>query len=150
MANGHGGSRTPAKPAPVSGPGAHSKRTDGGPGQAIRDLPDAAYGEAATFRSDQQGAALASAPSPQVQPQANPLAGVVPLGAPTQQPGVPVTDGADAGLGAGSSALGLPMDPEKQDAQHFARYLPVLLDIANNQNTSPGTKAFVRQVFANS
>jgi hypothetical protein len=29
MANGHGGPRTPANPAPVSGPGALSKRTDG-------------------------------------------------------------------------------------------------------------------------
>lgn len=45
-----GGPRRPTNPAPVSGPGAMSKRTDGGPAQKLRDLPDAQYGEAATYR----------------------------------------------------------------------------------------------------
>lgn len=118
----------------------------------MMDLPDAAYGEAATFRDLQKGAPLAStsASSTQGQPAPDPLAGVVPLSAPSQQPNVPVTDGADAGLGAGSSALGLGIDPNKADAQALARYLPVLLDIANSPNTPPGTKQFVRMVFANS
>lgn len=49
-----GGYQRPSNPAPVSGPGAMSKRTDGGPVQKLRDLPDAQYGEAATFRDLQQ------------------------------------------------------------------------------------------------
>lgn len=42
-----GGSRTPSKPAAVSGPGAHSARTDGGPskGTAQMAAPGGGYGE---------------------------------------------------------------------------------------------------------
>ena len=35
MANGRGGYRQPSNPAPVSGPGALSKRTDGGAVEGI-------------------------------------------------------------------------------------------------------------------
>jgi hypothetical protein len=54
-----GGYQQPSSPAPVSGPGAGSKRTDGGPVQKLRELPDANYGEAATYRDLQQSAPLA-------------------------------------------------------------------------------------------
>ena len=43
-----GGARTPSNPAPVSGPGAHSRRTDGGPGAkgtANMAAPGGKYGE---------------------------------------------------------------------------------------------------------
>ena len=43
-----GGYRQPSNPAPVSGPGALSARTDGGAGnskQPIRRIPGQAYGE---------------------------------------------------------------------------------------------------------
>lgn len=59
-----GGYQRPAAPAPVSGPGALSKRTDSGPAQKIRELPNAQYGEAAEFRTLQQDAPLAQTPAP--------------------------------------------------------------------------------------
>jgi hypothetical protein len=92
----------PQNPAGVSGPGALSKRTDGGPAQALRDLPNAKYGENSQFQSLQQGASLSASPSPQGQAQPapggspqelppNPLASqVTPLSAPTARPNYPI------------------------------------------------------------
>jgi hypothetical protein len=56
---GKGGYQPPAHPAPVSGPGALSARTDGGPGQPVKHLSDAQYGEDASYVSQQQGAPVA-------------------------------------------------------------------------------------------
>lgn len=56
-----GGKRTPRNPAPVSGPGSLSQRTDGGPGsqtQPIRVPTGGAYGEATALREAQQAAPL--------------------------------------------------------------------------------------------
>jgi hypothetical protein len=79
---GVGGYQQPASPAPVSGPGRMSKRTDGGPAQKLRDLPDAQYGEAATYRDLQQQAPLAQTPSPTAAPAAGGGGGqpVIPFG----------------------------------------------------------------------
>ena len=150
VAEGHGGYRTPSKPAAVSGPGALSKRTDGKPGQALQTLPDAQYGEAADYQQIQQGAPLAKAStlSPDA-PVADPLASVVPLHAPSQQPGTPVTDGAAAGPGQGPGALGLPVDPNHADAQYLQKYLPVMIRIADSDSTPPGFKSWVRNIIAN-
>lgn len=93
---GVGGYQAPAKPAPVSGPGELSQRTDGAPGQPVRDLPDAKYGEGKAFRSQEQGAPMAQAPA---------LPTVTPLDAPSERPGEPVTAGAPLGPGAGPEAL---------------------------------------------
>jgi len=151
MANGHGGYRKPTNPAPVSGPGAHSARTDGK--QPVMSMPDAAYGEDATFRAAQQAGPMAQvlqtggtgAPAAAGAP-------LTPMGAPSTQPGTPVTAGADAGPGPGSATLGLPMDLQslsRQDAADLKRYLPLLIDIANKETTPQGTKNFVRQLIAN-
>lgn len=147
MANGHGGYRRPANPAPVSGPGKYSRRTDGK--QPVMDLPDAAYGENAQLRQLQSAAPL---------PQAS-LAGtirgpvqqapqIVGLGEPSQQPDVPVTDGASMGAGANMSALGIP-DPNRADAEQIAKYLPVLMKQAENPSATPGYKQWVRNLIAN-
>lgn len=148
MANGHGGYRKPANPAPVSGPGANSRRTDGR--ATMMDLPDAAYGENKTFREVQGGAPL-GAPSGGQSAQGGGLdmSSIVPLGAPSAQPETPVTDGAAAGLGAGPEALGLPGNLDKMDAQDLRKYLPVLMRIAERSDTPPGTKFFVRRLLAN-
>lgn len=147
MANGHGGYRRPTNPAPVSGPGAHSRRTDGK--QPIMSMPDAAYGEDKTFRELQQGAALPQATlrgtTGAVQPSGPTIVG---LGEPTQQPDVPVTDGAAYGPGAGPSALGM-QDPNAADAAYYAKYLPVLMKQADDPNTPPGYKQMVRTLLAN-
>ena len=150
MAGQWGGYRKPTHPAPVSGPGAHSRRTDG---QPVADMPDAAYGENASFREIQGGAQMAQAQPVPNATQGGALAalvsGLTGMGAPTGRPDVPVTDGADAGPGAGSSALGLPTeDPNRRDAAYLAKHLPVLLELASDDNAPPGFKGWVRQVFA--
>ncbi len=68
-----------------SGPGPFSKRTDR---QGAKKLPNAAYGEQKEFQNMQAGAPMAKTPTPQM-PQINPMAGVVPLTAPTQRPDEP-------------------------------------------------------------
>jgi hypothetical protein len=140
----HGGYREPANPAPVSGPGAHSRRTDG---QPTMDLPDAQYGENAAFREAQSGAKIDNAGVQQAARQGA-QASVTPLGAPTGMPDVPVTAGADLGPGESSQALG-GMPPVKQDSQHLAKYLPALIDMAEQDDTPPGMKTWVRNIIAN-
>jgi hypothetical protein len=97
----------------VSGPGKHSRRTDRGPAQKLRELPDAQYGEAATYRDLQKQAPLSQTPKPKqarpsvAQPAASSGPQLTPLNAPTARPDEPVTAGADAGPGPGMAALGL-------------------------------------------
>lgn len=141
MADGHGGYRRPSNPAPVSGPGALSRRTDGGPSQPIRDLPDARYGENAAFRDAQQAAPMSTG-----MPD---LSGVVPFGAPSGRPDEPITAGLPTGPGAGSSVP--PQGPGNLTPEQAARlksYLPVLVLLASQDDTDPATKKFVRQLRA--
>lgn len=118
---GKGGYQPPANPAPVSGPGSMSRRTDGGPGQAVRDIPAQSYGDASDFRAVQEGAPMAAAQAP---PSGAPAGGspapVVPLGAPTQNPDEPITAGAPFGPGPG------PADPQAQADADTAKLLPYL------------------------
>lgn len=149
----HGGYRKPSKPAAVSGPGALSQRTDGGP--KMGQLADARYGEQADFQEIQRGAALGSpSPAPAAggggAPAVNPLQGLTGLGEPSTRPDVPVTDGADAGYGAGSDALGLPGADAKADAQFLKQYLPALVRQAQSANAPPGFKKYVRMLYAQS
>jgi hypothetical protein len=67
------------------------------------------------------------------------------LGEPTQQPGVPVTDGAAAGAGAGPEALGLPVQQD-QDMQALQAYLPVLEHMANQPGASAAARNMVRAI----
>lgn len=149
MANGHGGARTPSSPAPVSGPGALSKRTDGGPGQPVRVPTGGQYGDATQLRQAQQGAPLAqTAGGDQSSPGL--LAGLsIPtgpaFGAPSMQPDTPVTDGAASGPGAGPEALGLPVQQD-QDMQALVRYLPVLEHMANIPGASAAARNAVRVI----
>lgn len=151
MANGHGGQRTPDSPAPVSGPGSLSRRTDGGPGakQPMRVPTGGAYGDATAMTQTQQGAPMAAsaggdAPAPGL------LAGMaLPTGpglaAPSQQPGTPVTDGAASGPGAGPEALGVHVQAD-QDMQALLRYLPVLEHMANVPGASAAGRNAVRSI----
>ena len=59
MAEQHGGKRTPRNPAPVSGPGKLSRRTDGGPAQVNAQMTGMAYGENKDFMEIQEGANMA-------------------------------------------------------------------------------------------
>lgn len=144
MANGHGGLRRPTNPAPASGPGALSRRTDGR--QPMMNLPDAAYGENAAYR-----AAESAAPMSQAQPApAGPdLSQLVPMTAPTQRPGEPLTAGMSGGPGAGPAVpvqQAAPIDPAR--AEQIRSYLPVLIQIASQDDADPNTKQLVRQLRA--
>src|SRR5881275_1300666 len=111
----HGGYRKPAHPAPVSGPGKYSRRTDGRPAQVMSAAPGQAYGDKKAELDAQRVAPMAgTAPLPA---PATPGAGRegampaytgLPLNAPTQRPDEPVTHGVDIGPGGGSNVLGLP------------------------------------------
>lgn len=113
MAERHGGMRRPSNPAPVSGPGQLSQRTDGGPQQVLSDVSGMPYGEnqameeiqsaaplaasgQATARATRRGGAGRQAASAAAQ-------GPTPLMSPTQRPDEPVTAGAPFGPGAGPS-----------------------------------------------
>src|SRR3954471_6765853 len=142
-----GGYQPPANPAPVSGPGALSRRTDR---QPIAQLPDAAYGEQKTYREDQAGAPLAasSGASGQTPPVgAADLSNVVGFGAPTSRPGEPVTAGAAAGPGPGTAALGL-SDDDDAGIRHLKDSLPALELMANQPNSGRALRQFVRRVRA--
>lgn len=122
MANGHGGPRKPANPAPVSGPGAHSRRTDGGPAQVMSAAPGQAYGDQTAQMNQQRIAPMGGAtPLPPAAQASAPDQGGAQmpqyqggdfLGA-SNQPGTPITHGVDIGPGSGSEALNLPAAPSQ-------------------------------------
>lgn len=145
-----GGARQPANPAPVSGPGQLSRRTDGGPADAkqpIRVPTGGNYGDATQLMKMQQAAPLAASPGGEA---AGPLAGLqlpqgTPFGAPTEHPGTPVTDGAPLGPGAGPEALGI-NPPQDDDMQRLMQYLPVFEHMAEQPNSSKAARNLVREL----
>lgn len=109
MADGYGGNRTPNNPAPVSGPGQLSQRTDGGPQQVQADMSGMPYGENAEFNTTQSAARMSASPSA-TSPRrdarkAEQTMGMsaTPIFSPTQRPDEPVTAGAPFGPGDGPS-----------------------------------------------
>jgi hypothetical protein len=150
--NGHGGSRTPLNPAPVSGPGALSQRTDGGPSQTPRPITGGEYGEGVAMMDLQRSAPMAAAPVPQTQAQrggAQPRAALpTPLGAPTERPDEPITEGSSFGPGSGPNVLSNygAQAPAVRDVAIISKYMPQLRAIAANADTPDGFKAFVRHM----
>lgn len=141
------------KPAMTSGPGAQSRRTDGGPAskQALRyvaGMPN--YGDGQALMDMQASAPMAKTNNPpasapassmqsqqggQAQPQ--PQQPIVPLTAGTQRPNEPVTAGAASGAGPGISALGMSpaqMAPGGQSAKNQVQVL------ASHPDASPELK----------
>lgn len=94
-----GGYRKPTNPAPVSGPGSLSQRTDGGPTQPATYVPGLPYGQGQETYSNQVAAPMAGNPIPQMEMP-------TPLMAPSSRPDEPVTSGIDRGAGTGSEAIG--------------------------------------------
>ena len=142
---GKGGYQAPANPAPVSGPGALSQRTDGGPAdtQAAKYVSGLPYGEGQEMMNIQQSAPMAaSAAMPAPAP-------IIPLKAPSQRPEEPVTAGANAGPGPDMSALGLgaaDVAADKEFKAAIASYMPVLMHVASRSTTSPETRNIIRQL----
>jgi hypothetical protein len=147
MANGHGGYRQPSNPAPVSGPGAMSRRTDGGP---VTELPNAGYGEGKEFRELQQAAPVSASPGGQQAATFDPSMLPTGFGAETEMPDVPVTAGADAGAGPGSQALGLTAEGgEVEDLRRrYGAYLPLLIRKADHPSSSQEFRDQVRYLIS--
>jgi hypothetical protein len=105
MAEGRGGYRRPANPAPVSGPGQLSRRTDGGPQQTTQPMTGMGYGENQEFNALQGGAPLAATPpasnarARNMSPAGSSGVAAVPLFSPTGFPEEPITAGASFGPG---------------------------------------------------
>jgi hypothetical protein len=141
-----GGYQKPSRPAPVSGPGALSRRTDGGgAGQPQQRLANAAYGEQKAFGEIQSGAPMAQA-------ERQPMPQVTPLSAPTSRPEEPVTAGAPMGPGPGPEAIGVAKsmrDQSRMDTRQIAQYLPSLEQMANQPGVPTSFVRFVKYVREN-
>lgn len=158
MAERQGGMRRPQNPAPVSGPGQLSQRTDGGPQQVLSDVSGLAYGENQGME-DLQSAAPMSA-SGQATARASRRGGAgrstqraagmggTPLMSPTQRPDEPITAGAPFGPGAG------PMASQQEDmrqmgisdAQSIIESLPALEQAANSEFGTDSFRQFVQYI----
>jgi hypothetical protein len=139
-----GGYRKPGKPAPVSGPGKLSRRTDGGAGskQAMQEVPsNGQYGYRSDTMASTQGASLAGGAQPSTQVDAtkrsaNMAKKVTPFDAPTIYPGRPVTHGSPMGPGD---------TPEYIIPDRYAmikKYTPQLDTIAAQDDTPPEFQQF--------
>lgn len=136
--------------AEVSGPGKFSERTDKAVSAANQTLPNAGYGEQADYQEQKSGAPQGQSPGGNVDFASlfgDPSSRVVGLNQPSAQPGVPVTDGAAMGEGAGVEALGL-ADQRAEDLQGLTPYLPVLEFMANQPGASWAMRNVVRKVKA--
>lgn len=148
MADGRGGYQRPRKPAPASGPGKMSRRTDGA--QPIRTLSDAAYGEQQTFHDIQAAAPMApggGAPTGGEAPmQGADLSQVVPFGAPSQRGEEPVTAGAASGPGPGPGAAGMGRSADDPGVQFLRDMLPTLSLASELPTSSVQYRQFVRRL----
>ena len=151
MADQRGGYRKPTNPAPVSGPGALSQRTDGQPARYAAGM---AYGDGQDFYDLQTQAPMSGGqPSPASLPlnQGSALADyakeVVPFDAPTQYPDQPMTTGLRTGEGAGPEILSTPAMVAAQNSEDVARLmavLPIYARIAESPNASNAMRNFYR------
>ncbi len=131
---------------PVSGPGQFSKRTDKAVENANLSTPNADYGEAKAATEQRQGAPMAGG-GDFASMFGDPGSRVIDFAAPSTQPGVPVTEGAALGPGAGEAALGLP-DQQSQDLESLLPYMPVLEFMANQPGASWAMRNIVRKAKA--
>jgi hypothetical protein len=118
-----GGYRQPNNPAPVSGPGALSQRTDGGATEGMtqpqKRYTGFGYGENGEIAAQQSGASLAGSGIPNFN--------FTPLTAPTERPNEPITSGINMGDGGGTELMrGMPNNtPTLIDTlKHLAQYDP--------------------------
>ena len=148
MANGHGGYREPAKPAPASGPGRLSQRTDGGPTQKLRKLEGGSYGEGKAMDEIQRSAPMGATTPAAVTGDRAIAAGVdpsnlTPLNAPTGQPDVGLLDNIAQFQGQQS-----PTAIDDNTRAKMLAYLPTLLWLGSQPGASEQTRQFIRQLRA--
>ena len=107
---GKGGYQAPRNPAPASGPGRLSQRTDGGPSQKLMTPTGLDYGEAGALDAQEHAAPMSQTPSVPTMPVGGPPAApeLVGLADPSNRSGEPVTAGSPLGPGPGPEALARP------------------------------------------
>lgn len=89
-----GGRRTPASPAPVSGPGGLSRRTDGGPAPALSSTGGRPYGERQALEAQEAAAPTGPSPGPAIGGGGGAAPGPVrDLWRPTERPFEPAATG---------------------------------------------------------
>lgn len=137
-----GGYQKPSAPAPVSGPGAMSKRTDGQAARYVSGLP---YGDGQELMTTQQAAPM-SGSAPGTGGGGVPLAQMSPdLFATTDYPEEPITAGANFGPGPGMGSMGNPM-PDGPTRERLAGSLRIYLAMAESPYVSNEFRAFVNAV----
>lgn len=121
MMAGKGGYQKPGNPAPVSGMGSLSQRTDGGPAdkQRLRYVANLPYGEGQEFMDIQGGAPMEAAPATSPAParqQVQQAAAATPrdFNILNAQDALPVTAGIDMGPGPGAEAIAAFANPVSQ------------------------------------
>jgi hypothetical protein len=128
----------------VSGPGTFAKRTD------LQYKPDT-YGAGVQYAADKAGAPLAKSggvklsQAPQV-PAGAPAAGVG-LFDPTQRPNEPITHGINIGAGGGADVLAMRQPDDSGFRMSIESAKPVLAYIADLPNTSPETRAAIKELW---
>ena len=149
MAEQRGGYQRPQNPAPVSGPGRMSRRTDGGPSQGARYMAGGDYGEGEEMMNLQRSAPMSKAAGTPLRPPPSerPMRKPTPLDAPSERLEEALTVGNPLGAGPGEEVLSRGSlsteDMSNQDAMELKTYLPGLIRMAN----TPGTpRSFVRFV----
>lgn len=140
-----GGYRKPENVATYSGPGALSQRTDGNP--MLQQTGGGEYGETQAIQglASETGSAPSAAASAGFTPSVAPPTS---LGEPTAWPDVPVTDGAAAGEGRGLSAVTSPYSLAQQDAVFFKDKIPLMIEMADREDTAPSVRTAVRNLLA--
>jgi hypothetical protein len=127
-----------------AGPGKYSTRTD------KLDMGSTSYGEGVETAAIQSGAPLAKTGDVKGTPaSAVRQAAITPLYAPTQRAEEPITTGIDMGAGAGSEALAMRKEDDTNFRAAITAYKPVLNFISDQPNTSPETRAAIRQLWDN-
>lgn len=147
-----GGYKKPNTPAPVSGPGELSRRTDGGPTQAPRYISGMPYKQGGELFNQQSAANMAGDPVKQFAPPRAPdnpmgslLAGLTALDAESQDD-LPISDGVEIGRGRGRSALPSRLTSpinQNENIDLIKRYLPDLMNVTRLPNTPDSYKRFV-------
>jgi hypothetical protein len=134
---GRGGYRQPSNPAPVSGPGMLSQRTDGGATEGMtqpqQQYTGFAYGENSALAEQQSGASLAGTGFSDFK--------FTPLNAPTERPNQPVTAGIDLGEGGGSELM--------RDLPNYAPSLTDTLKRLAQYDPSGDAELIYRQLLDN-
>lgn len=149
---GHGGYRRPSNPAPVSGPGSLSRRTDGRQPQMV--AAGGGYGDRKEMQQIQAGAPMngdlgsggmsAAAGAP-----AGPdLSQLVPMDADSQRPTEDIMAGMSGGMGAGPSVPNMPSPLTDDQRERLRSFLPVLVVLASRDDADQNTRRLVRQLRA--